>query len=54
MPGYTVPAFQRAIAVGANFISCGVVVTKDQQVIKPGHTQLNHACTTQAALPSLP
>lgn len=32
LPGNTLPAFQRAIAVGANFITCEVVVTKDQQV----------------------
>lgn len=32
LPGNTLQAFQRAIAVGANFITCEVVVTKDQQV----------------------
>lgn len=32
LPGNTLPAFQRAIAVGANFITCEVVVTQDQQV----------------------
>ena len=32
LPGNTLEAFQRAIAVGANFITCEVVVTRDQQV----------------------
>lgn len=32
LPGNTLQAFQRAIAVGANFITCEVVITKDQQV----------------------
>ena len=32
LPGNTLEAFQRAVAVGANFITCEVVVTKDQQV----------------------
>ncbi|KAL3153916.1 hypothetical protein ABBQ32_013480 [Trebouxia sp. C0010 RCD-2024] len=33
LPGNTLEAFQRAIAVGANFITCEVVVTRDQQLI---------------------
>lgn len=32
LPGNTIQAYQRAIAVGANLITCEVVVTKDQQV----------------------
>lgn len=32
LPGNTLQAFRRAIDVGANFITCEVVVTKDQQV----------------------
>lgn len=32
LPGNTLEAFQHAIDVGANFITCEVVVTHDQQV----------------------
>lgn len=53
LPGYTMPAYQRAIELGANFISCSIAVTRDQQLLCTSNVNLLNITDARTKYPDL-
>jgi glycerophosphoryl diester phosphodiesterase len=53
LPGYTMPAYQTAIQQGANFISCSIAVTRDQQLLCTSNVNLLNITDAGAKYPTL-